>query len=172
MSEDRLKQLLHEKLGDKADRTYERFLAWITNIFNRKVNMDHFTKIEECDYDELVIVKDIDVDLCCPHHLMPVECVVHIGYLPDGYIIGLSKLARVAEEMARPVTQEEYTQELANLIYKHLNPKWCMVVVEGKHTCMRCRGVRSKRSIALTSTICGEKSSHLKQEFLQLIGYG
>ncbi|TWT87581.1 GTP cyclohydrolase 1 [Pseudobythopirellula maris] len=107
-------------------------------------------------YDELVLVSDIRFTSMCEHHLLPFSGVAHVGYMPNGKVTGLSKLARVVEEVARrPQVQERMTQQIADLIEKELNTNGVVVVVEAEHSCMSIRGVKKPGSMTLTSALRG-----------------
>ncbi len=125
-------------------------------------------------YDEIVLVRDISFNSMCEHHLLPFMGVAHIGYLPDGKVIGLSKLARVVESVShRPQVQERMTETIADLLVDQLNAKGVAVVVEATHTCMTIRGVRRPGSLCVTSAMRGIFRSHLssRSEVMTLI-YG
>ena len=107
-------------------------------------------------YDEMVIVKDIEFASCCEHHLLPFVGKSHIGYLPAGKVVGLSKLARVVESVAkRPQVQERMTEQIADLIMTELQPRGVGVIVEASHSCMTLRGVRKPGSMTITSAVRG-----------------
>jgi GTP cyclohydrolase I len=107
-------------------------------------------------YDEIVLVKNISFASMCEHHLLPFHGQAHIGYLPKGKIIGLSKPARVVEALARrPQVQERMTEELADLLMEELEARGVAVVVEASHSCMTVRGVRKPGSICTTSAMRG-----------------
>ena len=107
-------------------------------------------------YDEMVIQKDIGFESICEHHLLPFLGRAHIAYLPNGKIVGLSKLARVVEVLSRrPQVQERMTEELADLLMTELEPRGVGVVLEASHTCMTIRGVRKPTSLCLTSAMRG-----------------
>jgi len=123
-------------------------------------------------HEELVIVKDIVYYSQCEHHLAPFFGKVHIGYLPSGKIVGLSKLARLVDAVTRRLqVQERITSQIADILEERLHPHGVMVVVEGEHLCMCARGVKKPGSKTVTSAIRGEfrESAALRDEFLRLI---
>jgi GTP cyclohydrolase I len=123
-------------------------------------------------YDEMVLVKDIHFDSMCEHHLLPFFGKAHIAYLPGGKIVGLSKLARVVDILARrPQVQERMTEELADLLMDELGARGVGVVLEATHTCMAIRGVRKANSICTTSAMRGGFKDHpeTRSEFMALI---
>ena len=107
-------------------------------------------------HDEMVLVKDIEFASCCEHHLLPFIGKAHIAYLPNGQIVGLSKLARVVDAVARrPQVQERMTEEIADLIVTHLKARGVGVIVEASHSCMTVRGVRKPGAMTITSSMRG-----------------
>lgn len=125
----------------------------------------------EC-YDEMVLVRDIPFTSMCEHHLLPFSGLAHVAYIPDGQVTGLSKLARVVDEVARqPQVQERMTQEIAEMIDEHLATAGVAVVVEGEHSCMSIRGVRKPGSTTVTSALRGEfkNNQSTRAEFMSLI---
>lgn len=107
-------------------------------------------------YDEMVLVKDIVFNSVCEHHLLPFMGKAHVAYLPNGKIVGLSKMARVVEALAlRPQVQERMTEELADLLMDELDARGVGVILEASHTCMTIRGVRKPHSICTTSAMRG-----------------
>ena len=107
-------------------------------------------------YDELVVLRDIPFSSICEHHLMPFEGQAHLAYLPDGQVVGISKLARVVDEFAhRPQVQERLTSQIADLLMEKLKAKGVAVVLKATHTCMTCRGIRKAGSVMVTSAIRG-----------------
>jgi GTP cyclohydrolase I len=116
----------------------------------------HLRKTFTQKYDEMVVVKDIVFESMCEHHLLPFRGKAHIAYLPNGKIVGLSKLARVVEALSRrPQVQERMTEELADLIEEELNARGVGVILEASHACMTIRGVRKANSICTTSAMRG-----------------
>lgn len=125
-------------------------------------------------YDEMVLVKDIAFDSMCEHHLLPFFGKAHVAYLPRGKIVGLSKLARVVEALARrPQVQERMTEEIAELLMKELDARGVAVVMEASHTCMTIRGVRKPHSVCTTSAMRGafRENVSTRTELMSLI-YG
>ncbi len=123
-------------------------------------------------YDELVLVRDIQFTSMCEHHLLPFSGVAHIGYIPNGRVTGLSKLARVVEEVARrPQVQERMTQTIADMIESELATSGCAVVVQAEHSCMAIRGIRKQGSSTITSALRGVFKSNpsSRAEVLALI---
>ncbi len=124
------------------------------------------------EYQQMVIVKDIEIFSMCEHHLIPFFGKAHIAYIPNGYITGLSKIARVAESYARRLqVQERLTTEILNCIQDTLNPLGVAVVIEAKHLCMIMRGIQKQNSVTTTSSFTGEFLDNLKtrEEFIHLI---
>lgn len=116
----------------------------------------HLQKTFSERYDELVLIRDIRFCSMCEHHLLPFLGKAHVGYLPRGKVVGLSKLARVVEEISkRPQVQERMTHQIADLLQTELDPKGVIVVLEAEHTCMSIRGIRKPGAITLTSAVRG-----------------
>ncbi len=123
-------------------------------------------------YDEMVIVKDIDFYSMCEHHLLPFYGKVHIAYIPNGKIVGLSKLPRIVDVFARRLqVQERMTQEIADTLETFLSPRGVAIVVEAYHMCMMMRGVQKQNSITTTSAMHGifKDDARTRSEFLNLI---
>lgn len=124
------------------------------------------------DYDELVLVRDIRFTSMCEHHLLPFSGVAHVAYLPRGRVTGLSKIARVVEEVAmRPQVQERMTQTIADLIEEKLESSGVAVVIEAEHSCMSIRGIRKPGSLTVTSSLRGtfRTNSASRAEVMSLI---
>ena len=141
---------------DRVARMYEELFAGL-----HADPAVHLEKTFTQKHDEMVVVKDIEFASCCEHHLLPFVGKAHVAYLPNGRIVGLSKLARVVDAVAkRPQVQERMTEEVADLIMKHLKPRGVAVVVEAEHTCMTIRGVRKPGSATITSSMRGGFLDH------------
>jgi GTP cyclohydrolase IA len=125
------------------------------------------------DYSQMVIVKDIDFFSLCEHHMLPFYGKVHVAYIPNGYITGLSKIARVVDIFShRLQVQERMTLQIKQCIQETLNPMGVMVVVEAKHMCMQMRGVEKQNSITTTSDFTGAfNQSKTREEFMNLINH-
>jgi GTP cyclohydrolase I len=124
------------------------------------------------DYNEMVILRDIDFYSMCEHHMLPFFGKAHVAYVPSGRIVGLSKLARIVDMMGRRLqVQERMTNEIATALNDVLRPKGVGVVLEAKHLCMQMRGVQQQNSYAITSAMLGEfeLDPKTRAEFMQLI---
>ena len=123
------------------------------------------------NYRQMVIVKDIDFFSMCEHHLLPFFGKAHVAYIPDGYVTGLSKIARVVDVFARRLqVQERLTTQIKDCIQNTLNPMGVMVVIEAKHMCMQMRGVEKQNSTTTTSDFTGIfKEQKTREEFINLI---
>lgn len=123
------------------------------------------------DYREMVIVKDIEVYSMCEHHMIPFIGRAHVAYIPNGYITGLSKIARVVEAFARRLqVQERLTTQIKDALQDTLNPLGVAVVIEAKHLCMAMRGVQKQNSVTTTSDFTGAfKRKETREEFIHLI---
>lgn len=116
----------------------------------------HLQRVFLEEYDEMVLVRDIAFNSMCEHHLLPFIGVAHIGYLPRGRVVGLSKLARIVEEISRrPQVQERMTHTIADLMDNELHPKGVIVVLEAEHSCMTIRGVKKPGALTITSAVRG-----------------
>jgi len=134
----------------------------------------HLQKCFSEKYDEVVLVRDISFNSMCEHHMLPFMGRAHIGYLPKGKVIGLSKLARVVDVVSRrPQVQERMTESIADLLVEELDAKGVAVVIEAAHTCMTIRGIKRPGSMCITSAMRGIFRSHSssRSEIMTLI-YG
>ncbi|HEY1602962.1 MAG TPA: GTP cyclohydrolase I FolE [Pirellulales bacterium] len=134
----------------------------------------HLQKFFTEKYDEVVLVKDISFNSMCEHHMLPFMGQAHVGYLPNGRVIGLSKIARVIEVVSkRPQVQERMTETIADLLVEELQAKGVAVVIEASHSCMTVRGVRKPGSVCVTSAMRGVFRANLssRSEIMNLI-YG
>lgn len=125
------------------------------------------------EYRQMVIVKDIDFYSLCEHHMLPFFGKAHVAYIPNGYITGLSKIARVVEAFSRRLqVQERLTTQIRNCLQDCLNPLGVAVVIEAQHMCMQIRGVQKQNSVTTTSAFTGIFLDHLhtREEFVHLIG--
>lgn len=173
-------RLMLEGMGEDTEReglqkTPERvaeFYAELTGGMWENAQ-EHIVPLPGDSHDEMVIVKDISIASVCEHHLAPFVGKCHIAYIPKGgRIVGLSKLARIAEIFARRLqVQERLTQEIAQTLYEHLDPIGVMVVMEAEHTCMTLRGVKKPGSKTITSAVLGgfRKDARTRAEAMALI---
>lgn len=128
--------------------------------------------IYEEKYDEIILVKEIEIYSLCEHHMLPFFGRAHVAYLPDGKLIGLSKIARLVDMFARRLqVQERMTSEIAEVIQAALNPKGVAVIVEAEHLCMQMRGVQKTGSTAITSAMLGRFRSdpRTREELMNLL---
>ncbi len=166
-------------VGEDPDReglleTPARVARMYAEMFSglREDPRTHLRKVFTEKYDEVVIVRDIVFASMCEHHLLPFTGKAHIGYIPNGRVVGLSKLARLVEGVARrPQVQERMTETIADMLESELSAKGVAVIVEGTHSCMTIRGVRKPGSLCVTSALKGIFRSNLasRAEILGLI---
>ena len=158
-------------LQDTPQRVAEMYAELTAGM--REDPRQHVVPLPGDKHDEMVIVKDITLASICEHHLAPFVGRCHIAYIPkDGRIVGLSKLARLAEVFARRLqVQERLTSEIANTLYEGLKPLGVMVVIEAEHTCMTLRGVKKPGALTITSTVLGgfRKDPRTRAEAMALI---
>ena len=142
-------------LQETPRRVAEMFVELTAGM--REDPQEHVVPLPGDTHDEMVIVKDISIASLCEHHLAPFVGKCHIAYIPkDGRILGISKLARLAETFSRRLQlQERLTTDIANTLYKGLKPVGVMVVIEAEHTCMTLRGVRKSGATTVTSAVLG-----------------
>jgi GTP cyclohydrolase I len=182
MSNDKLVSIIKEllkELGANLENpnfreTPQRVAKMLKHFFRddkKKILEEIKQKVFPSENDQMVILKGIECFGMCPHHLVPIVYTVDIGYVPNGKVLGLSKLARLAIALSSfPKLQEDFTREIADVLESSLEPLGVMVVVRGIHSCIRCRGVE-KDSIAITSDCRGvlRRKPEARMEFLELI---
>ena len=185
METDKLEQLQHhyheilKLLGEDAEREgllktplrVAKAMQTLTKGYNMKPeDVLNSAKFKE-PYKQMVIVKDIKFYSLCEHHMLPFYGKVHVAYIPNGKITGLSKIARVVDIFShRLQVQERLTQQIKDCIQETLNPQGVMVVIEAKHMCMQMRGVEKQNSITTTSDYSGVFNSlNTRQEFMSLL---
>ena len=174
-----VRQLLAE-LGEDPSREglldtpkrVEKALRFLTSGYTADVDTVLNNALFTVDYNEMVIVKDIDFYSLCEHHLLPFFGRCHIAYIPNGKVIGLSKIPRLVEIFARRLQiQERMTNEIAETIRETITPLGVAVVIEATHLCMAMRGVEKQNSFAITSAMLGgfRTDARTRMEFLELI---
>ena len=146
--------------------------AYLTKGYKDNIDEIVNSAIFESDNDEMIIIKNIELYSLCEHHLLPFFGKCHVGYLPNGKILGLSKIARIVDVFARRLqVQETLTKQIAETILKYTQAKGVGVVIEAQHLCMMMRGVEKQNSIMKTSCMLGafRKKISTRSEFLSLI---
>jgi len=154
---------LLEALGEDPSReglrdTPARVARMYQELFSglRSDPAKHLKRVFEEDYDEVVVLRDVDFYSLCEHHLLPFYGRAHVAYLPNGRVVGLSKLARTVEAFARrPQVQERLTCQIADAVMEHLEPQGAAVVIEAQHLCMKMRGVQKPNGVMVTSALRG-----------------
>ncbi len=159
----------------KTPERVAKALAFMTQGYQRDI--DHLLNgaLFPIEYDEMVIVKDIDFFSMCEHHLLPFFGRVHVGYLPNKKVVGLSKIPRIIDTFSRRLqVQERLTVQIAETLSNKLNAHGVGVVVEARHLCMMMRGVEKQNTVAVTSSMLGafRSQSQTRLEFLKLIRHG
>jgi GTP cyclohydrolase IA len=148
-------------------------LHFLTNGYNMNAESILRSAMFKEEYRQMVLVKDIDIYSMCEHHMLPFFGKAHVAYIPDGYITGLSKIARVVEAFSRRLqVQERLTTQIRNCIQDTLHPLGVAVVIEAQHMCMQIRGVQKQNSVTTTSAFTGIFLEQLntREEFIHLIG--
>ncbi len=158
---------------EKTPERVAKAMAFLTHGYDQDPREIILSARFKEDYKQMVIVKDIELYSMCEHHMMPFYGKAHVAYIPNGYITGLSKIARVVEAYARRMqVQERLTVQIRDCVHEALNPMGVAVVIEASHTCMQMRGVQKQNSVTTTSAFTGVFMSQLRtrEEFVQLIG--
>jgi GTP cyclohydrolase I len=157
---------------EKTPERVEKAFRFLTQGYAQDVGALLRGALFTVDYDEMVIIKDIDVFSMCEHHLLPFFGRAHVAYIPKGKVIGLSKIPRLVDAFARRLqVQERLTVQIAEAIHEHAKPLGVGVVIEAMHLCMIMRGVEKQNSVAVTSCMLGGFRDKLqtREEFLSLI---
>ena len=149
----------------------EKSLAFLTKGYNEDPNEILHGALFDVDYDEMVIVKDVEMFSLCEHHMLPFFGKVHVAYIPNGKVIGLSKIARLVEVYARRLqVQERMTRQIADAIQGAIAPQGVGVVIEARHLCMMMRGIEKQNSSTVTSAMVGcFRQKETRTEFLSLV---
>ena len=158
-------------LKDTPKRAAKAF-EFLTQGYRQSLDEIVNNALFESECSEMVVVNNIELYSMCEHHLLPFIGVAHVGYLPRGKIVGLSKLARVVEEVSRrPQVQERMTHQVADLLQTELDPKGVIVVIEASHSCMTIRGIRKPGSLTITSAVRGlfKTNTSSRAEVMSLI---
>ncbi len=161
-----------EGLVDTPARVARAFEDWFSGYSEDPLKYLKRTFEEVEGYDEMIVLRDIEFESHCEHHMAPIIGHAHVGYLPNNKVVGISKLARVVEAYARRLqVQEKMTAQIANCIQDVLQPKGVGVVIEASHQCMTTRGVHKTNVSMVTSTMLGDfrKDEKTRAEFMQII---
>jgi GTP cyclohydrolase IA len=159
---------------EKTPERIEKSLEFLTKGYSEDPTAILQDALFEVDYDEMVIVKDIEMYSLCEHHMLPFFGKVHVAYIPNGKVIGLSKIPRLVEVFARRLqVQERLTRQIADAIDEAIHPQGVGVVVEARHLCMMMRGVEKQNSSTVTSAMVGVfQNQNTRAEFLSLVRQG
>ncbi|MDR7132870.1 GTP cyclohydrolase I [Lysobacter niastensis] len=164
-----------EGLLDTPKRVVDAFGDWFSGYSDDPTEYLKRTFEEVEGYDEMIVLRDIEFESHCEHHMAPIIGKAHVGYLPDGKVVGISKLARVVETYARRLqVQEKLTAQIAQVIQDVLQPRGVGVVIEASHECMTTRGVHKRGVSMITSKMLGSfrEDARTRAEFLQFIDVG
>ena len=156
----------------KTPHRVSKSWSFLTKGYNQDINNIINNAIFDEEYDEMVLVKDIEYFSLCEHHLLPFFGHAHVAYIPNGKIVGLSKIPRIVDLYSRRLqVQERLTQEIAHSLDSVLSPKGVAVVIEGQHMCMQMRGVQKTSASMTTSHMVGlfREDSKTRKEFLNLV---
>ena len=180
MLQDHYRAILQE-LGEDPEREgllrtpyrAQEAMKFLTRGYQQNLQDLLNNAIFEEDYDDMVIVRDIEFYSLCEHHVLPFYGRAHVGYIPNGKIVGISKVARIVDMFARRLqVQERMTLEIAQAMQEALQPRGVAVVTEAKHMCMLMRGVEKQNSLVTASHVMGvfREDRRTREEFMQLIG--
>lgn len=182
MDSNKIKQgvkLILEGIGEDVNReglieTPDRIARMYEEIYGGLYEDpgQHLSKVFHTDTNEMVVERDINFYSTCEHHLLPFYGKAHVAYIPNGVVVGISKLARTVEVYARrPQIQEQLTTQIADAINEHLNPKGVMVMLEAEHMCMTMRGIKKPGSKTVTVVTRGEfkDNQELRQTFFNMV---
>ena len=178
-----IRDLIHEllvQLGEdparegllKTPERFEKAIRFLTSGYTKDIREVINGALYEEPYDEMVVLKDIELFSICDHHLLPFYGKCHVAYIPDGRLVGLSKIPRIIDLYARRLQiQERLTSQIANCLQEVLKPKGVGVVVEAFHLCVAMRGVEKQNAFAITSSMLGvfRRDSKTRLEFMNLI---
>lgn len=155
----------------KTPERAAKAMQFLTQGYSQDANEILNSALFKEEYNEMVVVKDIELYSLCEHHILPFYGKAHIAYIPNGYVVGLSKIPRVVDVFARRLqVQERLTHEILHAIDEALKPHGVAVVIEAAHMCMMMRGVQKQNSVTTTSAFTGEfKKNETRNEFLSLI---
>ncbi len=177
-TEDMYRELLR-RIGEDPNRDgllatprrVEKSMAYLTKGYQEDPNQLLRGALFDVDYDEMVIVKDVEMFSLCEHHMLPFFGKVHVAYIPKGKVIGLSKIARLVEVFARRLqVQERMTRQIADAIQEAIAPQGVGVVIEARHLCMMMRGIEKQNSSTVTSAMVGcFREKETRAEFLALV---
>jgi len=175
-------EMYHEiltRLGENPDRDgliatprrVEKSMAFLTKGYTEDPEKILRGALFDVDYDEMVIVKDVEMFSLCEHHMLPFFGKVHVAYIPKGKVIGLSKIPRLVEVFARRLqVQERLTRQIADTIQEAIDPQGVGVVIEARHLCMMMRGIEKQHSSTVTSAMVGcFRQKETRSEFLSLV---
>ncbi len=174
-----IRKILQE-IGEDPDRQgltdtpkrIEKMYRELTRGYNQSAEQLINSALFDVDYDEMVVVTNINFYSLCEHHMLPFFGVAHVGYIPKGKVVGLSKIPRIVDMFARRLqVQERMTAQIANVLQAQLKPGGVGVVVEGYHMCMSMRGVEKEKAKMITSTLLGsfKEDQKTRTEFMELI---
>ncbi len=180
-----MRELISEvlrKIGEDPEREglkktparVEKALRFLTSGYHQDAKAVLNGALYTEPYDEMILVKDIDLFSLCEHHMLPFFGKCHVAYLPEKKVVGISKIARLVEMYSRRLQiQERLTSQIAEAIVEHLQPQGLAVVIEARHLCMIMRGVQKKDSIAITRAMLGKfkEDPRMRMEFMSLIGH-